>query len=182
MRKIDYYQITLHYWPQAVEANVPPQATRLYSVQGPQYYIPHSINFQDKPLRKDLIEAIKQTPWMATAYAEFLNLMELNPFPLVSMGNKSEDQDVIGDDGKCYGRIEVRREWLMANDMHQEIPLIPFAITHNSRRTDAINKQLQKNENRIKEIAMEKTAGDVKKAVVIFLKKFPLKFKDLANA
>ena len=119
MRKIDYYQITLHYWPQAVEANVPPQATRLYSVQGPQYYIPHSINFQDKPLRKDLIEAIKQTPWMATAYAEFLNLMELNPFPLVSMGNKSEDQDVIGDDGKCYGRIEVRREWLMAKDMHQ---------------------------------------------------------------
>lgn len=153
MQRKEMFILTIHHWPHAIAANVPPVVDTQFE-SGPSFYRPEVIEFDHRPTRDDMLEVIRQVPYMAHHYQPYMKLLETTEFPMVPMQGKAGQCDII-EDGKIVGRIEVRRTHVYLN-RYRHIPYVmtePEQIARyipKERREEAI-KYATDRENLIKE-------------------------------
>lgn len=174
MDKTETYTLEIHFYPKAALAEVKPVIYRHTDDEGPQFYQPVEIEFQHRPMREDLLAVIKQTPWMSTQhFTEFLQVLEVSQFPMVSQGMKANSQDLIVG-GLKVGHISVHRRFVYCNE-RRHIPLCLDEIDKYVRRSRGdrvfLKALLLEHENSLKEIAVKETHGDITKAIKIFVKR-----------
>jgi len=61
MKRHDYWQLTIHFWPAATEAGVQPVKAIGFE-DGPQFYRPDTIDFDHPPSRDEFLEVVQTIP------------------------------------------------------------------------------------------------------------------------
>jgi hypothetical protein len=114
MKRVDYWTLTIHFWPTATEAGVKPVKTDGFQ-EGPQFYRPDSIDFDKPPSREEFLEVVQSVPWMGVWQDALLPLVATNPWPMIDCAHKAAHVDLCNEQGQVVGRLEVRRNQRWAN-------------------------------------------------------------------
>jgi hypothetical protein len=114
MKRHDYWQLTIHFWPAATEAGVQPVKANAFE-DGPQFYRPDSIDFDHPPSRDEFLEVTQAIPWMSVWQDTLLPVVASNPWPMIDMAHKAAHVDLKNEQGQIVGQLEVRRQERWAN-------------------------------------------------------------------
>jgi hypothetical protein len=109
MRHTTYWRLTIHFWPQAVEAGVTPVHSHGFE-EGPQYYHTRNVDFENAPSRQDFLDVVAQIPWMQRTWGRLSAIISVNPWPMLDYGHKSASVDLLDEHGREIGRLEVFKE------------------------------------------------------------------------
>ena len=114
MQKLDFWRLTIAYWPRATEAGLQPCVAVGYGEEGPQFYRPHDIDFANRPSREDFLAVVRQTPWMHVWEARLLPVISLNDWPVLGPYHKASHVELKAN-GKAVGELCVHRQTLYLN-------------------------------------------------------------------
>ncbi len=127
MQHVDYWRLTISYWPRAAEAGVRPQEAVGFSFDdSPALYRPYEIDFSNPPSREDLHSVIAHTPWMDGWKDTLLPVLARNQWPMITPGYKAASVDLSDSSGRVVGRVEVRRKGRYCNTSYS----LPFLGTY----------------------------------------------------
>jgi len=136
MRRMDYWRLTIHFWPSAVEAGTQPIKTDGFE-QGPQFYRAHTIDFDHPPSREEFLAVTREIPWMGVWQDTLLPVVAQNPWPMIDSAHKAAHVDLQNEQGQIVGTLEVRREQRWANQGYDA----PFITTAMIRSAARFNRQ-----------------------------------------
>ena len=132
MKRADYWQLTIHFWPAATEAGVRPIKAHGFE-EGPQFYRPDSIDFDHPPSRKEFLEVTQTIPWMGLWQDTLLPVVATNPWPMIDFAHKAAHVDLRNEQGQIVGRLEVRRQERWANACYNA-PFITIDMIRSAAR------------------------------------------------
>ncbi|NLS97540.1 MAG: hypothetical protein GXX96_35825 [Planctomycetaceae bacterium] len=183
MKRHDYWQLTVHFWPAATEAGVQPVKANGFE-EGPQFYRPDTIDFDHPPSRDEFLAVVQTIPWMSVWQDTLLPVVANNPWPMIDFAHKAAHIDLKNEQGQIVGQLEVRRQERWANAGY----CAPFITTdmirsaarlHNGKMAAAI-EHVELHRHRLMErLAMQPgssqatTDTEIRKLLVVggFLKK-----------
>ncbi len=115
MQSENFYTLTVHYYPQAVEAPL---------AQG-ESYRSYSFNFSNPPTPEDFKNLVKKLPWAYGAWEDTLiPILDTNPWPYLTLGTKSASVKLFVQDfgtNKQVGHLEVSKDEIIKNDNYPRI-------------------------------------------------------------
>jgi hypothetical protein len=114
MEKLDFWRLTVAYWPRAAQADLQPCPTQRIGEEGPQFYRPLDIDFARPPTREDSLAVVRQTPWMHVWEATLLPVLAQSDWPIVPACHKAAKVG-LNALGKVVGELRVRRHCLYVN-------------------------------------------------------------------
>jgi hypothetical protein len=115
MEKLDFWRLTVAYWPKAAEAGLLPCPIKGFGDEGPQFYRPHNIDFANRPSREDFLAIVRRTPWMHVWEAALLPVIAQTDRPAVGPYHKAAHVELKAN-GKVVGQLRVHRQTLYLND------------------------------------------------------------------
>jgi hypothetical protein len=114
MKKLDFWRLTVAYWPKAADAGLQPCVAVGYGEEGAQFHRPHDIDFAKPPTREDFLAVVRQTPWMHVWETTLLPLLAQNDWPIVPACHKAAHVELTAH-GKVVGELRVQRHCLYVN-------------------------------------------------------------------
>lgn len=136
MKRTTYWRLTVSFWPRAAEAGVRPVCSHGFEA-GEQFYRPHDLDFERPPSREEFLEIVSVVPWMQAAWHRLLPILAKNPWPMLDTAHKAATVDLKDENGRCVGRLEVRREDRWMNQGYTA----PFITTEACR---AVSRHLRR--------------------------------------
>jgi hypothetical protein len=123
LTRSDSWDLTVHFWPGAVEAGVNPCRVLMFQFDEkdwkPNFYHSHTINFKNPPSREDFLYVVNGTYWMHNNWKDrLLPLIEKGDWPMVyKHWEKAASADILDGQGRRVGRLDVQRQdtWVNAN-------------------------------------------------------------------
>jgi hypothetical protein len=133
MNRQDLWELTIHDWLHCMEAGVKPVVMCSFLDEGPQYYRPTSILFDNPPLRESFLRVVAMTPWMQVWEKDLLPVIAANPWPMIDYAHKAADVILRDTQGQEVGRLELKRREMFLNGRYHA-PFITFDLMKASAR------------------------------------------------
>lgn len=168
MKRTDIWRLTVHWYPRATGAGVPPVnldgaacdrcSLAAGRIHRDAFYRSYQFQFADPPSREDFTHLVRSLPWADHCWGQTLiPLIEskTSQWPMIDCCHKASRVELFDDDGRQVGHLEVRREEVHHNQPYYTAQIAAQAVTHAIRRLrdkrDAAQFAIWKNENWIRE-------------------------------
>lgn len=160
LKRTEFFRLTVSYWPRAVEAGLRPVKSRGFE-EGEQFYAPHSFDFDQVPSRADFLDVQRQLPWASVWNDTLMPLIAKHPWPLIDYAHKVATVDLLDEQGREVGRLEVCKMDLWMNEpkaapfIHCEHEQHFLRRIRGAERKEAARKAIDKATHTIQERVME---------------------------
>jgi hypothetical protein len=165
------WSLTVHFYPKAAAAQVRPidvrraACDRCLAAEGKinpaSYYNSHTFQFDHPPSREDFLFLVRAIPWMSCWDKDLVPLLlnRANQWPVITMGYKASSADVLDEQGRKVGELDVRHEEVFQNQRYYSAFVTVDAVNKATCRLgfkrDAAREYIEKYENRIRERTTE---------------------------
>lgn len=120
MTRYNFWILTVSFWPEAAEADVRPLVSLSFCDEGPAFYCPREIHFQNPPSRQEFLEVVKTTPWMAHFWNDtLLPVIAANDWPMIDFMHDGSHVDLKDAKGQVVGQLDVSKHDLFASGGYQ---------------------------------------------------------------
>jgi len=119
MQRSTIWHLTLSYWQHAIDNNVKPINKSYHFLEDPYpgYYTPRGYKFQKPPSRADFDSLVQLSPCMQIQ--DYLPVIAANDWPIIETGYKAASVDLLDDQKRVVGKLEVRRQDVFQNEGYQ---------------------------------------------------------------
>jgi hypothetical protein len=168
----DIYEVTISYWPGAVEHGVLPiriDPRSAYMGNGsPGAYTPNTFLFKRPPTRREFLDlCIMHYPWTSVWNGNLFPLIDsnANQWPILESTNKSAEADIYDALSNIVGNIRVSRLTVWANASYNRPLLRQTTIDKLVNRLpkakrDEVQRIIHSNKHRILTTMIEEGCDD----------------------
>jgi hypothetical protein len=175
--RVEYWRLTVHWYPHAAEAGVRPYIATWSNSSEPGGYSPHDFDFERPPSRQDFLMVCQGfLPWTSVWQDNLLEIIrtERCPWPMIDSLHKASTAYIDDSQGRQIGELRVCKERRFINRGYtthylpgQLIDRLVRGYKGNAR--EALHHYIETRENWIKEAlsALERPIeeSDIAKAV-----------------